>query len=71
MDHETKSFYYEDPRLGEIPSGWKRRDHPSDEFWNWFVNEETREEMKDRGDPRLTAEALKQRGADLKVFKLV
>lgn len=71
MDGETEGFYCEDPRLGELPSGWKRKGHPSDKFWNWFVNEETGEEMKGYGDPRLTPEALKQRGVDLKVFKLV
>lgn len=71
IDRETESLYCEDPRLGELPCGWKRRDHPSDKFWNWFVNEETREEMKKCGDARVTAEALKQRGVDLKVFKLV
>ncbi|PVH79302.1 HET-domain-containing protein [Cadophora sp. DSE1049] len=71
IDRETESFYCQDPRLGELPSGWKRKEHASDKFWTWFVNEETGEEMKVRGDPRLTAEALKQRGVDLKVFKLV
>jgi len=70
MDRETEEFYYEDPRLGDIPPGWKKKDHPSDQFWSWFVNEETGEEMKD-GDPRLTPEALKQKGVDLKVFRLV
>lgn len=35
------------------------------------MNKETREKMKDHGDPRLTPKALKQRGVDLKVFKLV
>jgi hypothetical protein len=71
VDCETEDFYREDPRLGELPPGWKRRGHPSDKFWTWFTNEETGEEMKQLGDPRLTAEALKQRGVDLKVFKLV
>jgi hypothetical protein len=70
MDRETELFYCEDPRLGELPSGWKRKNHPSDQYWNWFVNE-TGEEMKGRGDPRLTPEVLKQRGVDLKVFELV
>jgi hypothetical protein len=71
MDRETESFYCEDPRLGELPSGWRRRGHLSEKSWSWFVNEETGEEMKDRGDLRLTAKALKQIGVDLKVFKLV
>jgi hypothetical protein len=71
MDRETKTFYWEDPRLGELPVGWKRRGHPSDKFWTWFMNDETGEEMKGGGDPRLTPEALKQRGVDLKAFKLV
>jgi hypothetical protein len=71
MDRETEQFYCEDPRLGELPWGWKKKSHPSDEYWNWFVNEETGEEMKDHGDPRLTPEALKRRGVGLKVFELV
>jgi hypothetical protein len=71
MDRKTESFYCEDSRLGELPCGWKRRDHLSDKFWNWFVNEGTGEEMKHGVDPRVTVEALKQRGVDLKLFKLV
>jgi len=59
MDPETGSFYCEDPRLGELPSEWKRRDHPSDEFGHWFVNEEIGEEMKYHGEPRVLPEALK------------
>ncbi|KAE9363399.1 HET-domain-containing protein, partial [Stipitochalara longipes BDJ] len=70
MGRMTERFYCEDPRLGELPSGWKRRAHPLDEFWTWFVNEETGQEMKGGDDPRLTDEALKQRGVDLKVFEL-
>jgi len=71
MDRETESFYCEDPRLGELPSGWRRKGHPSDKFWTWFVNEETGEEMKEGRDPRFKEEALKQRGVDLKLFKLI
>jgi hypothetical protein len=71
MDRETARFYCEDPRLGELPPEWKKRAHPSDEYWSWFVNEEAGEEMKDRGDPRLTPEALKRRGVDLELFKLI
>jgi hypothetical protein len=71
MDRATKNFYCEDPRLGELPLEWKRKGHPLDKFWTWFVNEETGEEIKMGNDPRLTPEALRQRGVDLKVFKLV
>jgi hypothetical protein len=71
VDRETETFHWEDPRLGELPVGWTRRGHPSDKFWTWFVNKETGEEMKMGNDPRFKAEALKQRGVDLKVFKLV
>jgi hypothetical protein len=71
MYRETESFYCEDSILGELPPEWKKRAHPSDKYWNLFMNEETGEEMKDRSDPRLTPEALKQRLVDLKVFKLI
>jgi hypothetical protein len=71
VDRETESFTYKDPRLGELPSRWKRRRHPLDKFWSWFVNKETGEEMKESCDPRFKTEALKQRGVDLKVFELV
>jgi hypothetical protein len=71
MDRDTGTFYWEDPRLDELPVEWKRRGHPSDKFWTWFTNEETGEEMKEGRDPRFKAEVLKQRGVDLKAFKLV
>jgi hypothetical protein len=58
-----------DPRLGELPRGWKLDDHDKKDIFNYFVNEETGEETP--ADPRLTPEALKARSIDIEYFDLI
>jgi hypothetical protein len=58
-----------DPRLGDMPLGWKIESDPEDEVLQWFVNEETGE--RTWNDPRRTLELLKKRGVDLQVFDLI
>jgi hypothetical protein len=58
-----------DPRLGELPRGWKLHDHDKKDIFNYFVNEETGEETP--LDPRLTPEALKARSIDIEYFDLI
>lgn len=71
---ETGERSYEDPRLGPLPEGWSRlpeRDRTDDdpETFQEFQNQFTGEIMA--SDPRLTAEALRQRGVKLETFALV
>ena len=71
-DSESGKFQVEDPRLAgvRLPAGWGRKRHLVEEFWTWFVNDETRE---DNGyfDPRLNLDELKSRGVELEVFDLI
>jgi hypothetical protein len=59
----------EDPRLGELPKGWKLRDHNEKHMFHHFVNEETGERTVK--DPRLTLEALTARGVNVEHFDLI
>jgi len=52
VNRETGEFQSEDPRLGGLPKGWKRRDHKEKYVWSWFVNEETGEDAKSH-EPRM------------------
>lgn len=67
----------EDPRLGPLPSGWRRNAHDKDHVISWFVNDSTGEgfdqEMRDNGytDPRLEPGALRARIANLQLFNLI
>jgi len=70
LEHETERCTIDDPRLGELPPGWKKKSYEEDQFWNWFVNSSNGEEIKG-GDPRLSVEALLERGVDLRNFELV
>ncbi|KIM98306.1 hypothetical protein OIDMADRAFT_20051 [Oidiodendron maius Zn] len=71
-DRESGKLQVEDPRLAgvRLPAGWRRKKHPGEEFWTWFVNDETRE---DNGyfDPRLNLDELKSRGVELEAFDLI
>lgn len=68
----SRTVYVEDPRLGSLPMGWRRKSHSAELKWAWYVNDETGEEFKNQeGDPRLNPQALKGRGVDLKIFRLV
>jgi len=69
LNQETGLFQAEDPRLGPLPPGWSLRSHPSEEFEQWIVNDETGEQAFP--DPRLTSEALRKRGVPLEEFVLI
>lgn len=69
IDRSTGIFDYEDPRLGKLPDGWKIMAHDEDEYWSMYGNEELG--ITNGEDPRLTAEALKERGVDLREFVLI
>jgi hypothetical protein len=71
MDRSTGSMFVEDPRLGELPAGWERKQHEDERFFTWFVNKETGEELTGGFDPRMTSEGLKQAGVKMQDFVLV
>jgi hypothetical protein len=70
-DRLTGHIFVEDPRLGELPAGWKRKPHEDERFFSWFVNENTGEEFTEGYDPRMTSKALKQAGVALRDFVLI
>jgi hypothetical protein len=84
-DRKTGAIRVEDPRLkDELPAGWERKSywtwfwewiqgksHPQAKYWTSFVNTESGEELIDGKDPRMSSEALKERGVDLQVLTLV
>jgi hypothetical protein len=60
-----------DPRLGKLPlpDGWKTVGHDYDGYGLLYENEELG--ITTNQDPRVTAEALKERGVDLRKFVLI
>lgn len=71
LDAESGVYEIEDPRLGALPSGWRRNTHDKDHVISWYVNNTTGEgfdvEMRDNGyvDPRLNLDALRSRNVKL------
>jgi hypothetical protein len=77
LNENSGHYAIEDPRLGPLPSGWRRKDHDRDHVISWFVNDTTGEgldmEWRDNGfpDPRASAEAFINKGIGLRYFHLV
>ncbi len=70
LEKKSDKFYAEDPRLGKLPRGWRKDEHPNEEFFSRFVNDETSGDIV-YFDPRLAPEALRERGVKLEEFKLI
>lgn len=70
VDRKTGAFQPEDPRLGDLPDGWRRESHPKERWWTKFVHE-SGEILRGGYDPRLSPQALRDRGVDLKTFILI
>ena len=70
FNKETNQYQLDDPRLGPLSDGWHVKSHSEESGWNWYVNENTGEDAGEF-DPRLTPEALKQRGVNLQKFRLI
>jgi hypothetical protein len=69
-ERNTGKVLEEDPRLGPLPMGWRKTkmvDYPLEE---WFIKDETVEDPTTY-DPRLSPEALREKGVDLKVSELI
>jgi hypothetical protein len=71
FDRESRSFQVEDLRLVDIPlpKGWRRIEHVDEDFWIWFVNDDTGSSVD--CDPRLSPEVLKSRGVKIEQFHLI
>jgi hypothetical protein len=69
IDRSTGVCDYEDPRLGKLPDGWKIGEHEEDDIWSMYGNDELG--ITDSDDPRLSPEALIERGVDLREFVLI
>lgn len=69
LDLSSGMTHPEDPRLDQLPRGWRFIEHNQKHIWHAFWNEETREQTFN--DPRLTPEALKARGVEVRAFDLI
>ena len=68
----TGEIHVVDPRLGPLPENWRLESHESERFYSRFVNDKTGEDFDRRAvDPRLTPQALKDRGVYLIDIELV
>lgn len=66
---KLEQFSAEDPRLGDLPAGWRRETHKDEEFQTLFTRDVDGEQTWD--DPRLTPDELRRRGVQLTTFELV
>ena len=64
-----RSWQIDDPRLGPLPHGWFKAEHPQQHVWNLFRNES--EDITTSRDPRMLPESLRARGVQIQEFDLV
>jgi hypothetical protein len=70
IDARTDRIQVEDPRFTEpLPSGWELQRHENEKYEQLFIHKETGHATW--RDPRLSPEALRARGVNLRTFKLV
>lgn len=73
FNKDTLEEVQQDPRLDQLPVGWEaiREERTKDDpqLFSWFRNKVTGETMN--SDPRMLPEALRDRGVNLELFKLV
>ncbi|KAK7219774.1 hypothetical protein V2G26_007777 [Clonostachys chloroleuca] len=73
FNKDTLEEVQQDPRLDQLPVGWEaiQEDRTKDDpqLFSWFRNKVTGETMN--SDPRMLPEALRDRGVNLELFKLV
>ena len=65
----TREVTRDDPRLGPISNGWRSLNHDQEKHYKIWENVDTGKQII--RDPRLTAEALGERGVNLQTFALV
>ena len=67
FDCQTEKKSFDDPRLGPLPEGWHAEGLENGQkpiFWTENRNETT------TSDPRISVEALKKRGVDVRTILL-
>ncbi|KAF4629746.1 hypothetical protein G7Y89_g8396 [Cudoniella acicularis] len=69
INRRSGSILEEDPRLGPLPPGWQSEKR-GDNSRLWFWNTDMSEAEATQEDPRMTLEALRKRGMELKTFEL-
>jgi hypothetical protein len=68
---KSQQFSAEDPRLGNLPEGWRRQSHENEEFQTSFIRDIDGEILETWEDPRIAMDELRLRGVQLKTFELV
>jgi len=71
LNRRTGLYAPEDPRLGDLPEGWKRESHSQEKIWSTFSNQTSGETLSGGWDPRLAPEILRARGVKLTSFPLI
>ena len=69
IDREKGIWQIEDPRLGPLPDDWVKDDHPMQHVYHMFCNKSAG--LRTEVDPRMSPEALRARGVDIRDFDLV
>ncbi|KAL8712369.1 MAG: hypothetical protein Q9225_006954 [Loekoesia sp. 1 TL-2023] len=68
IDRENETLQIEDPRLGALPQGWIKQDHDMQHVCDLFRN--VAEGWASSHDPRMTLQALRERGIKFEDFHL-
>jgi len=68
-NHNMREVSREDPRLGPLPPEWQRVAHDKDSSYTMFYRVDGGHETT--SDPRLSVDALRQRGLPLETFLLL
>ena len=68
IERSTGKKQYADPRLGELPDGWRMTSDDGDKQRPWFFDSSTGKSTWD--DPRQSAEAIRARCVDLRTILL-
>ena len=69
VDRENGVWQIDDPRLGALPDGWFKEEHPMQHVYHMFRDESTGSESS--SDPRMLPESLRARGVDIREFQLI
>ncbi|KAK4693443.1 hypothetical protein P7C71_g3957, partial [Lecanoromycetidae sp. Uapishka_2] len=70
INDDTGAVQMEDPRIGPLPDGWRVASHTYQDAYDLYATDSTGEEPT-RFDPRMSPEALRERGVKLEEFRLV
>ncbi|KAL8770345.1 MAG: hypothetical protein Q9209_003981 [Squamulea sp. 1 TL-2023] len=69
VDRQQGIWQVEDPRLGPLPEGWSRAEHPRQHVYTGFLDET--QGLLSFYDPRMRSSHLRKRGIEVQQFHLV